>query len=82
MVKVYYFETEDYNGLMATDGKRVIVFDSFPLDGTLEMAKSEDFSGIVGSKTLEEVINFTGVSMDIIDYDDFSYEKLEYICTL
>ena len=50
MVRIYYYETEDYNGLLAVEGTAAVDLD-FSQDGTLEMAKSADLSGITGSDT-------------------------------
>ncbi len=63
MVKIYYYETEDYNGMAAVEEGIAVDLD-FPQDGTLGMAKSEDLSGIVGSKTLEDVMHYIGVEME------------------
>lgn len=81
MVKIYYYETNAYNGLLAVEEKTAIDLD-FPQDGTLEMAKSDDLSGIVGSKTLEDVMRYIGVEMETFSFDENDYEKIEYICTL
>lgn len=81
MVKIYYYETNDYNGLLAVEEKTAIGL-YFPQDGTLEMAKSEDLSGIVGAKTLEDVMLDIGVEKETYSFDENDYEKIEFICTL
>ena len=81
MVKIYYYETNAFNGLLAVEEKTAIDL-NFPQDGTLEMAKSDDLSGIIGSETLEDVIHSIGVEMETFSFDENDYEKIEYICTL
>lgn len=81
MVKIYYYETEDYNGMAAVEEGTAVDL-NFPQDGTLEMAKSEDLNGIVGSKTIEDVMRFIGVQIETFPFNENDYERIEYICTL
>lgn len=54
-MRIFYFETEDYNGLLVTDGKQAYQFKDFPQDGTLKMAQLHDLSGIINSENFEDI---------------------------
>ena len=82
MIKIYYFETQDYNGLIATDGEQAICFDDFPQDGTLEMAKCCDLSGIEGAHTLDDVIRYIGVEFEKYDFNEHANDNMTFICNL
>lgn len=55
MLKAYYYTTEDYNGVLVTDGAMACDVPDFPQDGTIEAARNDDMTGIEGCESLEEV---------------------------
>ena len=73
-MKKYYYETADFNGMIITDGGRFVNVDCFPQDGTIEDAKTFDFSGIENCDTIEGIANELSaevLSMADIDVDEY-----------
>ena len=54
-MKKIYFETQDFNGMIITDGEKFINLNCFPDNGTIVDAKNFDCSGIEGYETIEEI---------------------------
>ena len=77
MLKKYYYATEDYNGMLITDGKQAYDLSDFPQDGTIEQARNFDTSGIDGCETLEEVASLIGTGKA----DFFPFNESEYTST-
>ena len=77
MLQKYYYTTDDYNGMLITDGKRAYDLSSFPQDGTVELARNFDTSGIDGCETLEEVASLIGTGKA----DFFPFNESEYTST-
>ena len=72
----FFYETEDYNGLLITDGRQEKYVDvaDFPSDGTFEDANKWDVSGIEGCKTLKDVARELSATTEDFNWNDF--EKL------
>ncbi len=77
-IKVYWFETEDYNGVLCTDDFEFITFktDDFI---TLEEAKATSYEAIEGSKSLSEVIYSIGCWFDVRDFCESDFDRLELV---
>ena len=81
MLKIFYYTTEDFNGMLITDGQKAWDVTDFPQDGTLEDAKAHDLGGIKGCQSLEDVQCNIGTNLDFFDFED-EYETLEEIGTI
>ena len=70
-MRIFYFETEDYNGLLIADGKRAYLLEDFPQDGTVEMAKLYDWSGFRDSENFEDIQIAMGANdLYLFDFND------------
>ena len=71
-MKRYFCETEDYNfvAYVDEDGEAAVICDTTFKSGipTLEAAKSEDYSGLDGCETADEVAHQTA-GIEVFDWD-------------
>lgn len=74
MIKMYY-ETQDYNGMLVTDGENAYDV-AFPMDGTENDAKNFDTSNIDGCENFEEVQNCMGINIELFPFNEKEFEKL------
>lgn len=78
-MKAYYYTTQDYNGMLITDGTEAIEIKDFPQDGTLEMALDWDLSATTGCASLADIEESIGVEFERIDFNEDEFETLEEI---
>ena len=74
-MKKYFAETNAYNVMVVTDGKRAVAFDC----ETLEEARTMDCSGIEGEPDIETIAHLCSKEDDIFDFKEDDYEELLYI---
>ena len=79
MLKAYYYTTEDYNGVLVTDGAKACDVPDFPQDGTIEEARNDDMSGFEDCESLEEVKHSIGIEISFFDFVPSDYDTLEEI---
>lgn len=82
MLKAYFFTTEDFNGMIITDGQTAWEVTDFPQDGTLEDARAHDMSGLEGCQTMDDVKASIGTDLDLFGFNEDEYETIEEIRTI
>jgi len=82
MLKAYYYTTNDYNGMIITDGEKAWDVSDFPQDGTIEEARSHDMSGLEGCETMEDVKTSIGTEIAFFNFVEDEFETLEEIRVL
>lgn len=82
MLKAYFFTTEDFNGMIITDGQKAWEVTDFPQDGTLEDARAHDMSGLEGCQTMDDVKASIGTDLDLFGFNEDEYETIEEIRTI
>lgn len=79
MLKVYYYTTEDYNGVLVTDGAKAYDVPDFPQDGTIEEARNADMCGLDDCETVEEAKQYIGTEILFFDFAASDYDVIEEI---
>lgn len=79
-MKKLFIETEDFNAMIITDGKRAVDVSEFPQYGTLEDAANWDCSGIEGLESIEYVAS--EMSADIFDFNESEFETVTEVGAL
>lgn len=79
MLRMYFYETEDFNGELITDGTRAWDISSFPQDGTLADAFKDDIGGIEGCETLDEMERAIGVPLKFFNFNEDDFDRIFFI---
>lgn len=74
-MKKYFAETNGYNLMIVTDGKKAVAFDC----ETLEEARTMDCSGIEGEPDIESVAYMCNKVDDIFIFNEDDFEKLIFL---
>lgn len=82
MLTVYYYTTDDYNGMLISDELKAWDVSTFPQDGTIDQAKSFDISGLAGLTQIDDVASSIGKPLDLIDFAPNDYTTIVKIKTL